>query len=87
MAEARGAPLVAEPSSNARRGPNAVRCGRLLLGGDLAAQVQRVLVFGRPTLSRPVSALLSRPDVDIVVVGAGPQLPDPGRRVQVQDAH
>lgn len=81
VAEAGGAPLVAEPSSNARRGPNAVRCGRLLLGGHLAAQVQRVLVFGRPTLSRPVSALLSRPDVDIVVVGAGPQLPDPGRRV------
>ncbi|MBK8461050.1 MAG: hypothetical protein IPL43_13465 [Micropruina sp.] len=61
-------------------GPNALRCGRLLLGGALAGQVQRVVVFGRPTLSRPVSALLSRDDVEVVVVGAGPRLPDPGRR-------
>lgn len=81
-AEAGGVPLLAEPSSNARSGPNALRCGRLLLGGALAGQVQRVVVFGRPTLSRPVMALLSRDDVEVVVVGPGPRLPDPGRRAR-----
>ena len=81
-AEAGGVPLLAEPSSNARSGPNALRCGRLLLGGALAGQVQRVVVYGRPTLSRPVMALLSRDDVEVVVVGPGPRLPDPGRRAR-----
>lgn len=82
-AEAGGVPLLAEPSSNARSGPNALRCGRLLLGGSLAEQVQRVVVFGRPTLSRPVMALLSRDNVEVVVVGPGPRLPDPGRRARL----
>ena len=80
FAEASGAPLVAEPSSNARSGPNALRCGRLLLGTELADRVERVVMFGHPTLSRPVNRLLTRPDVDLVVVGQGPDLPDPGHR-------
>ena len=58
-----GLPLLAEPSSNARFGPNAVGAYRLLLG-ELAPEIERVVVFGRPTLSRPVAALLARPDVE-----------------------
>ena len=58
-----GLPLLAEPSSNARFGPNAVSAYRLLLA-DLAPDVERVVVFGRPTLSRPVAALLARPGVE-----------------------
>lgn len=80
FAEAAGAPLLAEPSSNARSGPNALRCGRLLLDTPLAARVERVVMFGHPTLSRPVTRLLTRSDVELVVVGQGPDLPDPGRR-------
>ena len=57
-----GLPLLAEPSSNARFGPNAVVAYRLLLE-QLGPRIQRVVVFGRPTLSRPVAALLARPDV------------------------
>ncbi|UYB35581.1 2-succinyl-5-enolpyruvyl-6-hydroxy-3-cyclohexene-1-carboxylic-acid synthase [Arthrobacter koreensis] len=57
-----GLPLLAEPSSNARFGPNSITAYRLLLQ-DLGAEIERVVVFGRPTLSRPVSALLARPDV------------------------
>ena len=57
-----GLPLFAEPSSNARFGPSAIPAYRLLLE-DLGGQIERVVVFGRPTLSRPVSALLARPDV------------------------
>lgn len=58
-----GLPLLAEPSSNARFGPNAVNAYRLLLP-ELGPDIERVVVFGRPTLSRPVAALLARDDVE-----------------------
>jgi 2-succinyl-5-enolpyruvyl-6-hydroxy-3-cyclohexene-1-carboxylate synthase len=70
FARAQGLPLLAEPSSNARFGPNAVGPYRLLLQyfGPLAAQpVERVVVFGRPTLSRPVAALLARQDIPLAM--------------------
>jgi 2-succinyl-5-enolpyruvyl-6-hydroxy-3-cyclohexene-1-carboxylate synthase len=37
-------------------------------------------MYGRPTLSRPVTQLLSRSDVELVVVSRRPDWPDPGRR-------
>src|SRR6185312_9522361 len=49
-----GLPLLAEPSSNARFGPNAIGPYRLMLeqfGPDSAQPIQRVVLFGRPTLS------------------------------------
>ncbi|MCC9195680.1 2-succinyl-5-enolpyruvyl-6-hydroxy-3-cyclohexene-1-carboxylic-acid synthase [Arthrobacter sp. zg-Y820] len=58
-----GLPLLAEPSSNARFGPNAIAAYRLLLE-ELGPEIERVVVFGRPTLSRPVAALLARRDVE-----------------------
>ena len=70
LAERAGWPLLAEPSSGSRTGDHALRCYRLLLDGDLGRQVERVVVFGRPTLSRPVTRLLSRPDVEVVSVPA-----------------
>ncbi|MDJ0312777.1 2-succinyl-5-enolpyruvyl-6-hydroxy-3-cyclohexene-1-carboxylic-acid synthase [Arthrobacter sp. H35-D1] len=57
-----GLPLLAEPSSNARFGPNAVGPYRLLLdqfGPDSSQPIQRVVLFGRPTLSRQISGLLA----------------------------
>ncbi|MFT4226206.1 thiamine pyrophosphate-dependent enzyme, partial [Micropruina sp.] len=66
---------VAEPSSNARSA--ALRTGRLLLGSTLAEQVERVVVFGHPTLSRPVNKLLARDDVELIVVSSGPDWVDP----------
>ena len=83
LAEAAGLPLIAEPTSNARFGPNALSTGRLLLAGELGAQVQRVIVFGRPNLSRPVTALLSRPGVEVVVVSETPDYVDPGWRASL----
>lgn len=56
-AEAGGWPLLAEPSSGARGGPNAMGAYRLYLD-DYAEDIERVVVFGRPTLSRPVARLL-----------------------------
>jgi 2-succinyl-5-enolpyruvyl-6-hydroxy-3-cyclohexene-1-carboxylate synthase len=67
FAEALDLPLLAEPSSNARFGPNAVGPYRLLLehfGPGSDQPIERVVVFGRPTLSRPVAALLARSDLE-----------------------
>jgi len=83
LAEAAGLPLIAEPTSNARFGANAMSTGRLLLAGELGARVQRVVVFGRPNLSRPVTALLSRPGVEVVVVTDTPDYVDPGWRASL----
>ena len=79
LAASAGVPLLAEPSSNARRGPAALGTYRLLLGSSLAEDVERVVVLGRPTLSRPVTRLLARTDVELVVVSAYADWPDPGR--------
>ncbi|HEU4910698.1 MAG TPA: 2-succinyl-5-enolpyruvyl-6-hydroxy-3-cyclohexene-1-carboxylic-acid synthase [Actinomycetes bacterium] len=67
VAEAASWPLLAEPSSGARSGPNALATYRLLLD-RLGPEVERVVVYGRPTLSRPVTRLLAREDVEVVVV-------------------
>ncbi|WP_148613641.1 2-succinyl-5-enolpyruvyl-6-hydroxy-3-cyclohexene-1-carboxylic-acid synthase [Nocardioides rubriscoriae] len=70
LAETAGWPLLAEPSSGARTGDHALRCYRLLLDTGLGAQVERVVVLGRPTLSRPVTRLLGRADVEVHSVPA-----------------
>jgi 2-succinyl-5-enolpyruvyl-6-hydroxy-3-cyclohexene-1-carboxylate synthase len=82
LAAESGWPLVAGPSSNARFGA-ALSSGRLLLDSALGHRIRRVVVFGHPTLSRPVTRLLSRADVEIVVVGRSGDLFDPGRRATV----
>ncbi|PRY15936.1 2-succinyl-5-enolpyruvyl-6-hydroxy-3-cyclohexene-1-carboxylic-acid synthase [Kineococcus rhizosphaerae] len=84
LAEHAGWPLLAEPSSGARGGERAVGAYRLLLDaldsqGPLGA-VERVVLFGHPTLSRPVTRLLARDDVDLVVVSATGAWPDAGFR-------
>jgi 2-succinyl-5-enolpyruvyl-6-hydroxy-3-cyclohexene-1-carboxylate synthase len=63
FAAAHGLPLLAEPSSNARFGGHAVGPYRLLLDGHPGLRIERVVLFGRPTLSRPVTALLARDGV------------------------
>jgi len=65
LAERASWPLLAEPSSGSRTGTHAIRTYRLLLATDLGDRVERVIVFGHPTLSRPVSRLLARDDVEV----------------------
>ncbi|WP_082575046.1 MULTISPECIES: 2-succinyl-5-enolpyruvyl-6-hydroxy-3-cyclohexene-1-carboxylic-acid synthase [unclassified Nocardioides] len=80
LAESGGWPLLAEPSSGSRTGANAIRTYRLLLSGDLGARIERVVVCGHPTLSRPVSRLLARDDVQVVdtpTLGAWAERPFP----------
>jgi 2-succinyl-5-enolpyruvyl-6-hydroxy-3-cyclohexene-1-carboxylate synthase len=79
VALAAGWPLLAEPSSGAA-GPDAVAAYRLLLElPELGGAVERAVVYGRPTLSRPVTRLLGRPDVELVLVDGDQHWPDPGR--------
>jgi 2-succinyl-5-enolpyruvyl-6-hydroxy-3-cyclohexene-1-carboxylate synthase len=70
LAETGQWPLLAEPTSGSRTGTHAIRTYRLLLGTDLADEIERVVVFGHPTLSRPVSRLLARDDVEVWSVHA-----------------
>ena len=81
LAEAGGWPLLAEPSSGSRTGDNAIRTYRLLLGTDLAERIERVVVFGHPTLSRPVARLLARTDVEIIAAPARGVWSTPSHRV------
>ncbi|MCU1407003.1 MAG: menD [Glaciihabitans sp.] len=89
VARALGAPLLAEVTSGARFGPNLVAAYRELLNtegfGDL---ISRVVVFGHPTLSREIPALLMRDDVTTIVVRSpGADDYNPGHRVaQFADA-
>ena len=79
LARLGGFPLLAEPSSKARLGSEAISTYRLLLSTVLAAEIERVVVFGRPTLSRPVSALLADRRRELVIVSAYADWIDPGR--------
>ena len=74
LARSLGHPMLAEPTSGARwadLGP--VQGYRLLLqpaagsaAAELLASVERVVVAGRPTLTRPVQRLIARPDLETV---------------------
>ncbi len=86
VAEQAGLPLLAESSSNARAGRCAIARYRNLLDTELGARIERVLIYGHPTLSRPVTRLLSRDQVELVAVTDRATWPDPGGRVrQVHD--
>ncbi|MGN6130067.1 MAG: thiamine pyrophosphate-dependent enzyme, partial [Nocardioidaceae bacterium] len=79
-----GWPRLAEPTSGARTGENAIRTYRLLLADrQLTDRVERVVVCGRPTLSRPVSRLLARDDVEVVVVANRTGWSDAGHRASL----
>jgi len=78
-----GAPLLAEVASGAHFGPNLVVAYRELLGtANFGDRVTRVIVFGHPTLSREVPALIQRDGVETIVVrGASADDYNPGHRV------
>ena len=66
--EASGFPLLAEPASGAWKDGGVVPFEQSLVCSSLGREVDAVVVTGRPTLSRPIQALLARPDVRVVVV-------------------
>jgi len=84
LARAGGWPLLAEVSSGSRFGPNLVVAYRELLhADDLGGRIERVIVFGHPTLSREIPALISRFGVETIVVAAtGTEWYNPGHAVR-----
>ena len=84
LAQEAGWPLLAEPTSGSRTGDSVIRTYRLLLADPaLAARVQQVVVFGHPTLSRPVGRLLARDDIELYAVRGPSGWTDPGHHVHV----
>ncbi|HEX7163288.1 MAG TPA: 2-succinyl-5-enolpyruvyl-6-hydroxy-3-cyclohexene-1-carboxylic-acid synthase [Trebonia sp.] len=88
LAERAGWPILAEPSSGARRGPNALTGYQYLIASPefMAAHGPEIIVSaGRPGLTRPQSALMGLaraggPAVRHVVVASGPGMwADPQR--------
>ena len=65
---ASGFPLLAEPASGAWRGGGVTPFEQSLVASLLGREVDTVVVTGRPTLSRPIHALLARPDVRVILV-------------------
>lgn len=69
-----GIPVLAEPQTAWRRHPNAVRGYAKAAGTTLSAvaehNLERVIVAGRPTLTRPITRLISRRDIPVETVGA-----------------
>lgn len=69
LARDAGWPLLAEPSSGSRNGEALISYRHLLAHSPLAQQIDRVVSFGHATLTRPVTKLLSRADIEIIHVG------------------
>jgi 2-succinyl-5-enolpyruvyl-6-hydroxy-3-cyclohexene-1-carboxylate synthase len=69
-AEAFGWPIFAEPSSRCRIGANAIVGYPTLLEEEtnLTDAIDRVVVYGKPTLSRQVQKLIARKDIELVVI-------------------
>lgn len=69
FARASGLPLLAEVVSGARESAEAITGYAALLGMPaLGGAVDRAIVFGHPTLTRQIPALLSRAGVEAVIV-------------------
>jgi 2-succinyl-5-enolpyruvyl-6-hydroxy-3-cyclohexene-1-carboxylate synthase len=84
FARSGGWPLVAEVTSGAHFGPNLVVAYRELLHeSGYGDAVERVVVFGHPTLSREVPALVQRDGVETIVVAPwGSEWYNPGHTVR-----
>lgn len=71
-------PIIAEPACGERNLAEAVPAGRIL-ADVFANDIERVIVVGHPTLSRPVTQLISRSDIEVIAVANDPVPTDPGR--------
>lgn len=85
LAHVGGWPLIAEVSSGSRYGRNLVACYREVLGlTELTEQIERIVVFGHPTLSREVPRLIgdTTSGIDTIVVrGPAAEGYNPGHNV------
>lgn len=86
VANQAGWPIIAEPSSGLRGARTAIACGRVVLGSRMIERIERIVSAGHPTLSRPVTNLLTRTNLPIVHVGDASTFPGvPGANVSFAD--
>lgn len=83
-----GLPIFAEPSSGVRHLENSISGYRFALAqnDELVSEIDQIVVYGKPTLSRPVMALL-RSGVEVIVrVGrvGNFQIPDNAKQLDSQ---
>ncbi|MFC7456781.1 2-succinyl-5-enolpyruvyl-6-hydroxy-3-cyclohexene-1-carboxylic-acid synthase [Brachybacterium sp. GCM10030267] len=89
FAERHHLPLLAEPSSGARGGATLVPgypalLAEIMADPDHPLRPERAIVFGHPTLSRPViGQLLGAEDVEVIVVDQHPDWADAARRARL----
>lgn len=86
FAHAAGLPLLAEVVSGSRYGREAVAAYATLIDDPrIGGLVERAIVFGHPTLTRQTAALLTREDVETVVVDphTGADHYNPGGRARI----
>lgn len=69
-------PILAEPAA-AERGQG-IAASRIV-AGQFDSLIKRVIITGHPTLSRPITALMSRSDIEVFAVENDPVPTDPGR--------
>lgn len=91
FARTAGLPLLAEVVSGARFGREAVAGYATLIDDpEIGGLIEQVIVFGHPTLTRQIPALLRRDDVDVIVVdphaGRGVEHFDPDRAARIVPA-
>src|SRR5690606_20123943 len=69
FAQHAGLPLLAEVVSGARYGREAIATYASLIDDPaVGGLIERAVVFGHPTLTRQVPALLARADVEVIIV-------------------
>ena len=86
FAHAAGLPLLAEAVSGSRYGREAIAGYATLIDDpNVGALVEQAIVFGHPTLTRQIPALLKRDDVEVIVVDphTGTDHYDPSRDARV----
>lgn len=88
FAQEAGLPLLAEVVSGARYGREAIAAYATLIDDpEVGGLTERAIVFGHPTLTRQVPALLKRSDVEVIVVdphaGSGIDSYDPGGNARI----
>lgn len=67
--------IIAEPGSTAFSQGVAQPYQQQLVN-QLGAEAEQIIVFGRPTLSRPLTRLVNSPDHDVIIVSAHADYPD-----------
>lgn len=81
FAQHQGLPLFAEPSSGISSGEHAIPAYRELHSTELWRSIERIVLFGHPTLSRPIAALLDHTEIpSVLYTPVEPAWYSPGRR-------